>query len=264
LVETLWQRFNSLARLWPLFVGLAMAYAISALIGQQKTTAVAGVEIQSPVASAAPQPVPNVILEKNILDLENPVESAATSGPNPGTWELLITITGTRPRAMFNINGQTVTVFQGDEVEGWKLSEVRAEKVVWRRGMEMKQVSLREGPTQTVSLVQGKRNKVAIERDSVADVISDPGEILQQARFRPKLNYDGSEYVGFSIENIQGGSILERIGLEDGDILMRMNGQTIDGPDRLMQLYSGLVSANAVTLDIKRDGSIYSIYVELK
>ena len=105
-------------------------------------------------------------------------------------------------------------------------------------------------------------NRFALPREDVEEVLSNPADILSQARFLPK--YDGEEMVGFQVNSIKSGSILEEFGIQNGDLITRFNGIAIDNPaesGRFLQEFKG---SNTVTLVVEgADGESRTINVDM-
>ena len=101
-----------------------------------------------------------------------------------------------------------------------------------------------------------------MSKSEIAPVLNDPNAFLQQALFKPYR--EGGKVRGFRLDNIKKNSLLAKLGLQNRDILMRINGEAIDGPGALMSAYSSFGEARAVSLDVRREGSTFSILVDLK
>ena len=128
-------------------------------------------------------------------------------------------------------------------------------------GHTEKTLKLFDAKTPKIQLKTDERNKITLSKAQLASVLDDPNALLQQALFKPYKR--GTSVRGFTVDKIQGNSILRKIGLQDGDVLVRINGEMIDGPGKMMKLYTGLRSANAVKLDIRRNAEMIGIILEL-
>ena len=62
------------------------------------------------------------------------------------------------------------------------------------------------------------------------------------------------------VDAVREGSAAERIGLRPGDVVMRLNGESIASPRRFYELVTGCPPGSEVTLDVLRDGKP-AIYV---
>jgi general secretion pathway protein C len=77
--------------------------------------------------------------------------------------------------------------------------------------------------------------------------------MLRQAQVRPYFNAGVPE--GFLISNIRPGSIYQRMGVADGDIIQELNGRPIQSADDVMGLFNTIKSATGMSLTIKRRGN---------
>jgi general secretion pathway protein C len=241
---------------WPFAAGLALAWFLASL-------AMTGAHRHSAPPSFAPAAVDDspsrVVLERNVLGLENPLPKTG-AGPEPASWKLLGVFSGQRPMALLLIEGKSKAIKVGDQVTGWVLESVSATSAIFRNGSQERVLNIfKEAPP--ANLAAGTKNKVSLEKTEITPILKDPGVLLQQALFKPAL--EGGKTVGYRIDNVQDNSILKRIGIQNNDIIVRINGEQIDGPAKMMQLFSGLQSAQAVNMDIKRKGELLSLVIEL-
>lgn len=249
------------AWLWPLTFGLATAYLVSSFIPLPKPTApILGQSFTSDAAGKIEKDS-KLILEKNILGLDNPAEIQKKAKVTPATWMLVGIMTGETDMAVFRIKKETVILREGEEYEGWTLDEIKPQYVIWKYGREQKKVAMWE-QGKSLKLVRGKANKISVNKAEAKEVLDDPNAFLSQALFKP--NNKGGKTQGFKVTNIKSNSLLKKLGLENGDVLMRVNGEMITGPTKLLQVYGSLSGASAISIDVERKGQMLSLIVELK
>ncbi len=260
--------------LFPLLLGLAAAYAVTGVIAHQGVLDV-GSGSSVPVAALDTSGVDArdaVILDKNILGLAIPepetAEPVAPAGSDPKSWVVIGTFLGARSMIIVSAQGRTEYVRIGETLEGWVLMEARSDMLVWERGKQRREISLlRDSPALGMKVKPSSggspsKRKVSMSKSEIAPVLSDPNAFLQQALFKPYR--EGGKVRGFRIDNIKKNSLLAKLGLQNKDVLMRINGETIDGPAAMMTAYSGFGKAQAVSLDVRREGRMISIFVDLK
>jgi general secretion pathway protein C len=260
--------------LFPLLLGLATAYAVTGVIAHKGVLDV-GSGFSVPVAALDTSGMDAreaVILDKNIFGLFIPepesAEPAAPAGSDPKSWAIVGTFMGARSMIIVSVQGRTEYVRVGETLEGWTLVEIRSDMLVWERGKQQREISLwGDSPGLGVKVEpsaggSSSKRRVRMAKSEIAPVLNDPNAFLQQALFKPYK--EGGKVRGFRIDNIKKNSLLAKLGLQNKDVLMRINGETIDGPAAMMAAYSGFGKANAVSLDVRREGSIISIFVDLK
>jgi general secretion pathway protein C len=104
------------------------------------------------------------------------------------------------------------------------------------------------GPTAT-PLSDGT---IAVSRSEIETGLKDMGTMLSQAQIRPY--FSGGAPDGFIISNIKSGSIYQKIGLNNGDIIQGINDRHMKTADDIMELYNVMKSGTNVALRINRQG----------
>ncbi len=95
-------------------------------------------------------------------------------------------------------------------------------------------------------------NIVKLTKTDLDDALKNMAETLSQVRIRPYFSSGKPE--GFMLSGIKAGSIFEKMGIKNSDIIKNVNGQPIKSPNDMLTLYNGLQSGSSISLDIKRKG----------
>lgn len=69
---------------------------------------------------------------------------------------------------------------------------------------------------------------------------------------------------GFRIKHIKRGSLYTKLGLRNGDVIQRINGYVINSPQRALEAYSNLMSADNISVDIVRRGKSKNMSYQIK
>lgn len=96
-----------------------------------------------------------------------------------------------------------------------------------------------------------------IDRAEIDNVLSNLNVIARQARIVPSFK-DGKAN-GFKLFSIRPNSLYSKIGIQNGDIVQRINGYEMNSPDKALQIYSKLKDANQITVDLIRRGKPVSL-----
>jgi len=96
-------------------------------------------------------------------------------------------------------------------------------------------------------------NDYAIDRSTMNSNMQNLPQLFTQIRAVPDLQNGTSQ--GFTLSEIQPGSIFQELGLQDGDILTAVSGQQVADPARAMQMLSTLQSRSSITLNVLRNGT---------
>ena len=98
---------------------------------------------------------------------------------------------------------------------------------------------------------------VSLNKRMVNETLSDLKSIMNQAVIRPYLNKGAQE--GLIITNIAPNSLYEKMGLQNGDIIMDVNNKHMRSADNLLQTVNVIQSGGNVTVNFKRNGKIETI-----
>ena len=92
-----------------------------------------------------------------------------------------------------------------------------------------------------------------ISRVEVEKTLSDLNNVLTQARCVP--NFENGTPSGYKCFQIVPGSIYDKLGMQNGDVLTGINGENINDPGKAFEMLSQLKTANHVDLSLKRNGA---------
>ena len=101
-----------------------------------------------------------------------------------------------------------------------------------------------------------------LSRSMLNKVLDNAGKIIGIAAVAPKVE-DGQS-VGMEIRGIRPGTLLTKLGIENGDILESVNGQSLSSPDAALGAYTTLRTADKFTLSIRRDGQSMMVNYSLQ
>lgn len=79
------------------------------------------------------------------------------------------------------------------------------------------------------------------------------GKIIASARFVPNTQPDGTTK-GFKIFNISGGSLLDKVGFRDGDVVLKVN-ETDMTPEQGFALYQAFLDEKEIAIQLLRAGT---------
>ncbi|MDQ6994670.1 MAG: type II secretion system protein N [Mariprofundaceae bacterium] len=87
-------------------------------------------------------------------------------------------------------------------------------------------------------------------------------KLLSLARVVPHFSQGKSD--GFTIMEIVPGSLYQQIGLQNGDVIHKVNGQTVTSAEQAMTMYQTLQHAPSIDLELLRGGSIVPIHYDIQ
>jgi general secretion pathway protein C len=94
---------------------------------------------------------------------------------------------------------------------------------------------------------------VVLNRNELQDAMADMGSLLSQAQVRPFFNAGVPD--GFIVTSIRPGSLYQKMGISNGDVIQEVNGRKIQTADDLTGLLTTLKSSNDISLVVKRGGN---------
>ena len=93
----------------------------------------------------------------------------------------------------------------------------------------------------------------AIDQQRVQQAIDKPDQIMTDARFTPNI-VDGKQQ-GFVLSEVKPGGIYGSLGLQNGDVLLRINEFSISNPETALQAFTALRGIDRAQLDVIRSGA---------
>ena len=113
-------------------------------------------------------------------------------------------------------------------------------------------VSTRGQATGTDSgIQQTAENEFTIPREEVDNALENMSQLFTQIRAVP--HFEGGQSTGFRLFAIRRGSLFDKIGLKNGDIIQRINGTEMNDPSRALALLDDLRDASDLTVDVIRN-----------
>jgi general secretion pathway protein C len=96
------------------------------------------------------------------------------------------------------------------------------------------------------------QNRYEIDRQVIDSTLGDLNKIAMQARIVPSFKNGVAN--GFKLFSIQPGSLYSAIGIENGDVIQRINGYEINSPEKALELYQKLRESSHVSMEIEHNG----------
>ena len=104
----------------------------------------------------------------------------------------------------------------------------------------------------SVKIEQVSDTQWLLDRASFLANTRNVNHFLRQARAVPYMKQGRT--VGLRITRISPGSLFEKIGLRNGDVLLRVNKRKLDDPARFLSLYQDMRNKRQISLLLSRNG----------
>ncbi len=92
-----------------------------------------------------------------------------------------------------------------------------------------------------------------IERSVVDEILNKQAELMRNTRMRPVK--DGDKVVGLKLSRVRPGTLFDVLGLKNGDQLTSINGFELTDPQKALEAYGRLRTADRLSLQINRAGA---------
>ena len=90
-----------------------------------------------------------------------------------------------------------------------------------------------------------------VEREEVDNALENMGQLFTQIRAVP--HFEGGESTGFRLFAIRRGSLFDKIGLKNGDIIRNINGEAMNDPTKALALLEELRDTSDLTVAVTRN-----------
>jgi general secretion pathway protein C len=137
-----------------------------------------------------------------------------------------------------------IAVKVGEEEKIMKITETRETPILPPSGMAGP-----PGPPFAAPVVDAS-GAISINKGDVDAGLKDIGSMLSQAQIRPHFSMGAPD--GFLVTNIRPGSIYQKMGITNGDIIQGINDRNIRTADDMMAFYNTLKGGSNITINIKR------------
>ena len=216
-------------------------------------------------ASAAPRADVDLAAIARMFGAAPPAGSAAASSSGLRLKGVVAPTPGTAASAIFSTgSGRDIAVFVGREVQpGVKLAQVHPDHVLVTRAGVEERIDLeaarsiaggganpgaRQGGFR-LNVARTGANAFTLSRKELDEALRDPNQ----------LNYLGALGTppggGVRMEQAPAGSLAAKLGLQPGDIIRKVNGQTVASQGDLARVYTQFNSLSLVQAEVQRGGN---------
>jgi general secretion pathway protein C len=96
-------------------------------------------------------------------------------------------------------------------------------------------------------------NDYELPRTEIDRTLANLNDVAMQARIVPAFK-DGQAQ-GFKLFSIRPDSIYSKIGVQNGDVIKRINGFELNSPEKALEVYAKLKEASRIEIELERNGS---------
>jgi general secretion pathway protein C len=166
----------------------------------------------------------------------------------------------------------------GDQIRGARIVAIAWDRVTLERGGQEATLELtppgerREAapvdqpeptaPAQADTIRRTSGDAYIVDRRELAGAVDNVSGLMTQLRAVAEMA-DGRPS-GFRLFQIKEDSIFRRLGLQDGDVVQRVNGTTLSDPTALLSFLGRLRNEPRVAVDIVRAGTARTLVYDLR
>ena len=99
---------------------------------------------------------------------------------------------------------------------------------------------------------QMSENQYVVARSEINNALTNLSDLATKARIVPSFKNGVAN--GFKLFSIVPDSLYAKIGVQNGDVIRRINGYEMNSPDKALEIYQKLRDANRIEIEIERRG----------
>ncbi len=172
---------------------------------------------------------------------------------------------GKTPFAIIENNKKKQDVFEQSEkiFEKAILKEIHSEHVVLDRDGELEVLEV-EGGTRdpSESNIRSSGTEFVVPEDEVNDALNNLPKLLSEARAVPYFR--NGESVGMRLYAIKSGSLYEKLGLKNSDVIKEINNKQVNDPSKALKLFEDLKSERSISVSVERDGQDVQLQYQIR
>lgn len=101
-----------------------------------------------------------------------------------------------------------------------------------------------------------------VDQKKIQDALANPNQIMTDARLQP--HFVNGKQEGFLMKEVKNNGIYQNLGLQNGDVLLKINDYTLSSPESGMQAFNALRGMDRIQLDILRGGEKTTLTYQIK
>ncbi|MFH1452439.1 MAG: hypothetical protein ABIH00_00445 [Armatimonadota bacterium] len=188
---------------------------------------------------------------------------------NGGNWSK-IKLTGTIlggsvSMGVVEADGKNYAVYKGESLGDYRVKDVTKSSVVFEGNGEKKTIMLNYSGTGSSVTTQGSASSpssnTVLSKEELNSLIEPPDRLAKEATFMP-IQQDG--LAGVKLAYLKPDSLLQKIGLMQNDVLLEVNGQSLQSGDDIFKAYQIFRNEDHIAIKVKRGSDDVNITLEVK
>ncbi len=225
----------------PMLLSLSILLSISSLIFTVKVSA-----LNPPIVLEEKPSIENIQNQfAKIYKSDNSISRGI------GDIKILAIASGSTNMALISYGGEMKTVKLRSKIGEYEVKEIKRNYILISKSGKVEKISYAFEKSESSS-----DNKVAkiesFTKREIEKLTHDPGVLFQEIRLKPFIE-DGKTR-GFTFEWIKPGSIFEKAGIKQGDVLLSINNIEIKSGEDAFKILQALRNEPSLKVSLLRDG----------
>ena len=107
-------------------------------------------------------------------------------------------------------------------------------------------------PTDSGGVKQLSENQYVVAKSEINNALTNLSDLATKARIVPSFKNGVAN--GFKLFSIVPDSLYAKIGIQNGDVIRRINGYEMNSPDKALEIYQKLRDASRIEIELERRG----------
>jgi type II secretion system protein C len=172
---------------------------------------------------------------------------------------------GKSPFAIIENKQKSQDVFETSEkiFEIATLKEIHTDHVVLERDGAYEVLEV-EGGTRdpSESSIRSSGTEFVVPEDEVTEALSNLPKLLSEARAVPYFR--NGESIGMRLYAIKSGSLYEKLGLKNSDVIREINNKPVNDPSKALKLFEDLKSERSISVSVERSGEDIQLQYQIR
>jgi len=109
-------------------------------------------------------------------------------------------------------------------------------------------------PVSVPVAVPARPGRQIVERARLVHLVANPEEYMNEARVRPHFG-QGDRFDGLIVDGVRQAGVLEQTGIQNDDVVTRINGVAVQDPGHLWEMFKQLQHERRARMDVLRRGT---------
>ncbi len=190
------------------------------------------------------------------------------AGPKGYSWAILLD-KASKKQQLFRVQGN----FDGGKILSISRKQIEIERQGKRETLNISEETSPKVPVKPASAPmppppRGEEvkklapNRFLVNREDVSAAVGDINQFMTQARLKP--HFEAGKPTGYSVSEVVPGSLMEKLGLRNNDVIKKVNGLPISRPEEVMQAYAQLQRDSNIELEVERSGRSEVLKYEIR